>query len=347
MDLMSDQRPPFFVLGAGFGVDASAIVGPIEAESIYIGRYRLSCNYPLVRDLPGICFPNATPTVPVAEIEKQLGEALAAGDYLPIERLCDWLATADHYLAPPLVGWPKDSNVYAQFFAKFPASSFASYNYDAFVEFALFRAGRWFPHDGYGVKVAVNLGLTAEPYQMRDSECLVLHLHGTYMVYSYAHTFGAPDKHGVAWMKLFESPRFGFDPYALGAGFYPFERFMAGLAYHPDVQDRIVAPIPGKATGLKADFVRQVTQRAKEMIAKHGHLVAIGYAFAAHDSASCSQLLETLNATRNPRAVVVSPEASAVVGRLRPEYSKVEWVIVDLGFAEWVNAGYPGLTSSV
>lgn len=344
---MNDQPPPFFILGAGFGVDAGAIVGPIEAESIYIGKYRFSCDYPLVRDLPAICFPSETPPVPVAEIEARMGEALAAGDNLPIERLCDALSKADHYLAPRLVGWPKNPNPYAQFFADFPASSFATYNYDAFVEFALFRAGQWFPHDGYGVKVAVDLGFTAEPYEVRDSECLVLHLHGTYMVYSYEHTFGAPDNDGVRWMELYDSPRFAFDPYSLGDGFYPFQRFMAGLAYKPNVHDRIVAPIPNKATGLKAAFIREVTQRANAIIAKQGSLVAIGYAFAAHDSASHSELLNTLNAASKPRAVVVSPEARAVVARLRPQYSRVEWIAVDLGFAAWVSASYPGLATSV
>jgi hypothetical protein len=257
------------------------------------------------------------------------------------------LGKADHYLAPPLVGWPRHPNPYAEFFSDFPSSSFATYNYDAFVEFALFRAGRWFPHDGYGVKVAVNLGFTAEPYQIRDSQCLVLHLHGTYMVYSYQHGFGETDKNGVRWMELFETTRFAFDPYSLGGGFYPFERFRADLAYHPAVQDRVVAPIPDKAIGLRGDFVRAVTQRAKEIIAKHGQVVAIGYAFGAHDTASYSALLETLNATDHPRAVIVSPEASAVVARLRPQYSKIDWVGVDLGFAAWVEAGYPGLTPSV
>ena len=344
---MSDRAPPFFILGAGFGVDAGPIVGPIEAESIYIGKYRFSCAYPLVRDLPRICFPDATPTVPVEEVEKHLADALQARDHRPIKRLCDELAKADHYLAPPLVGWPKRPNPYAKFFSEFHSSSFATYNYDALVEFALFRAGRWFPHDGYGVKVAAALGFTAEPYQVRASQCLVLHLHGTYMVYSYEHSFGEPDKKGMRWMDLFDTPRYAFDPYSLGAGFYPFERSMAGLAYHPDVQDRVVAPIPDKATGLKGDFVRAVTHRAKEIIAKHGHVVAIGYAFGAYDSASYADLLKTLNATNHPRAVIVSPEASAVIVRLRSQYGKVDWVGVDLGFAPWVDAGYPGLTSSV
>lgn len=344
---MSTRPSTFFLLGAGFGVDAGALVGPIEAESIYIGKYRFTCAYPLVRDLPRICFPDATPAVPVAEVEKRLGEAVQAGDNGPIDRLCHELAKADYYLAPALVGWPKRPNPYARFFSDFPSSSFATYNYDAFVEFALFRAGRWFPHDGYGVKVAVDLGFTAQPYEMRDSGSLVLHLHGTYLVYSYDHTFGAPDRNGVQWMEIFDTSRFAFDPHSLGNRFYPFQRVMAGLAYRHELPDRIVAPIPDKAAGLKAEFVRGVARKAKDLIAEHGQVVAIGYAFAGHDEASYSEILETLNATSRPRAVIVSPEASAIVARLQSRYSKVDWVAVDLGFAAWVEADYFGLPSSV
>src|SRR3954470_24146474 len=100
---MDTHFPPLFVLGAGFGVDAGTIVGPIEARSIYIGKYRFSCAYPLVRDLPDTCFPDATPKITVAEVETRLGEALAAGDNRPVERLCEALSKADHYLASPLV----------------------------------------------------------------------------------------------------------------------------------------------------------------------------------------------------------------------------------------------------
>jgi hypothetical protein len=340
---MLRDHPPFFVLGAGFGVDAGSIVGPIDAESIYVGKYRFSCAYPLVRDLPSICFPAETPSVPVTEVERRMGEALASGDNRPIERLCEELSKADHYLAPPLVGWPTKPNPYAQFFTDFPASSFATYNYDAFVEFALFRAGRWFPHDGFGVRVAADLGFTAEPHEIRASKCLVLHLHGTYMVYTHEHTFGPPDKNGVQWIELYDSPRFAFDPYALGQGFYPFERSMAGFAYSPDVHSRVVAPTPDKATGLKAAFIREVSERAKAMVAAPETLVAIGYAFAPNDSASHSELLEAFSAGNNRRVVVVSPDASGIVARLQPQYTKIKWTAVNLGFAEWVRSGYPDL----
>ncbi|WP_319523670.1 hypothetical protein [uncultured Desulfosarcina sp.] len=224
---MSNRPSPFFILGAGFGVDAGKIVGPINAESIYIGKYQFNCTYPLVRDLPRICFPDETQVVQVAEVENRLGDAIENGNNDPIERLCNELTKADYYLAPALVGRPMLQNPYSQFFADFQSSSFATYNYDSFVEFALFKAGRWSPHDGYGVEVAVDSGITTATAKVKDSSSLVLHLHGTYLVYSYKFTFGVPDRNGVQWMKRFDNSRFAFDPLSLGYLFSPFERFMA------------------------------------------------------------------------------------------------------------------------
>jgi hypothetical protein len=342
---MTITPTPFFLLGAGFGADAGPLVGPIEAESIHIGRFRFSCSYPLVRDLPGICFPDESPSVAVEDVETRLGAALAAGNTAPFARLTEWLSKADHYLAPQLVGWPRTPNPYSQFITDFPESSFGTYNYDAFVEFALFRAGRWSPHDGYGVRVATEMGYTAAPYEPRDSTCLVLHLHGTYSVFTYEHKVGEPDRNGVQWIELYESPRFAFDPHSLS--FYPFERFMAGLAYDPNVLTRVVAPIPDKASGLKAAFLREVTRRAKEIIKKVALVVAIGYAFSPHDEASYAELLQALEGAPGARVVVVSPDAEQVVERVRQKYSKIEWTPTSMGFAAWVEAGYPGLDRSV
>lgn len=342
---MTNLPTPFFLLGAGFGADAGKLVGEIEAESIYVGKYRFTCEYPLVRDLPSICFPDRR--VPIENVEECLARALTDGDSSPFDRLSEALSKADHHLAPRLVGWPKAPNPYQTFFSDFPESSFATYNYDAFVEFALFRSGRWSPHDGFGVRVAVAVGFTAEPFDFRDSSCLVLHLHGTYMVYEYNHSFGPEDAHGVRWLQPFDTPRFAFDPHSIGSGFYPFERFMAGLSYNPDVQSRVVAPIPDKSTGLKGAFIQEVTKRAKELAVNSRLVIAIGYAFSPHDSASFDGLLEAINSAAASRVIIVSPDATRTAERLRPHYPKIEWVSIDLGFASWVTEGYPGIDRSV
>jgi len=193
----------------------------------------------------------------------------------------------------------------------------------------------------------VDVGFTAEPYQLRPSQCQVLHLHGTYLVYSYQHTFSAPDRHGVQWMQRFDEARFAFDPHSLGTLFYPCERSVAGLAYRHELPVRVVAPIPSKAEGLKEEFVRKVTSKAKALLEASPHVVSIGYAFAANDQDSHAGLLEAINSKHKSRVLVVSPEASTIVARLRPRYSRIEWTSQDRGFAEWVEGGYPGLETAV
>ena len=338
---------PLFLLGAGFNADAGKIVGPIEAESINIGRYPISCSYPLVRDLSAICFPDCSPSIPFDQIELRLGEELAAGNKAPFERLSAALSKADYNLASRLVGRTTNSNPYRTFFEDFPASSIATFNYDGLAELALFRLDQWSPHDGFGVKVAVGQGFTAEPYQVRDSKRLVMHLHGTYMVYEYDHTFGPPDANGVQWLELFERPRFAFDPHSIGPGFYPFQRYMAGLAYNPEVTSRVIAPIPNKAVGLTGAFISEVTQRTKQLIVAASSVVAIGYSFASHDSESYQELLKTLAKVEAPRIVVVSPDAGATVDRLRPQFPSISWTAVEQGFADWMEAGYMGLIETV
>jgi hypothetical protein len=120
---------------------------------------------------------------------------------------------------------------------------------------------------------------------------------------------------------------------------------MAGLAYDPNVLSRVVAPIPNKATGLKAEFIRSSTHRAKEIISKVGLVVAIGYAFSPHDEASHAELLETLDRTSGARVVVVSPDAEQVVKRLSRTHANIEWAAASFGFAAWVASGYPHLRS--
>lgn len=337
---------PLFLLGAGFNADAGRLVRSIEAESINLGNYS-NCSYPLVRDLPAICFPSESPAIPTDAVELRLGQELAAGNKVPFERLSRELSKADHYLASRLVGWPTASNPYRKFFDDFPDSSIATFNYDGLVELALFRSNQWSPHDGFGVKVAVSQGYSAEPFEVRDSKRLVLHLHGTYMVYEYDHTSGPPDSNGVQWIEPVDVPKYAFDPHSIGAGFLPFQLYRAGLAYNPDVTSRVIAPIPHKSVGLKAAFIQDVTQRATELIAESRLLVAIGYSFASHDSKSYIRLLSALAEVEASRLVVISPDAGPTVARLRPQFPTIHWIAVEQGFADWVGAGYTGLVETV
>ena len=142
---------PVFILGAGFNIEARGLAGHIRGQSIYIGEYEIQCGYPLVTDLPSICFPETEVAADV--VESRVAESIADGEWGPVERLCSALQKADYYIAPALLSDSAPENVYGTFFQRFSDSPFINFNYDSFVEFALLRMGSWSPLGGFGVDV--------------------------------------------------------------------------------------------------------------------------------------------------------------------------------------------------
>ena len=335
---------PVFIVGAGFGVEARNVAGSIRGQSIYIGEYEIECAYPLVRDLPAICFPEATPPVPPDEVEDRLADSISAGDWDPVGRLCKQLQKADYYLAPRLVGASGLENPYRTFFTDFADSSFINFNYDSFVEFALLRAGSWSPKGGFGVDVGFEVGYTAADFAVVPSRSVVLHPHGSLLVYTRNFSFGPADAEGIRWMHRHDPADFLFDPHALGNLFHPITRVIGGLSYDPDISNRVIAPVPDKAEGLRGAFVAAVMDRARHLLREEGSAVSIGYAFSGVDEESYRSLLEALSEHERPRLVLVSPEAEETVERLRPSFSRITFVPQPMGFTEWVGGGYPGRT---
>ncbi len=333
---MESSSTPLFLLGAGFGANARALAGSIR-------EYEIQCAYPLLRDLPRICFPDSDPPLPPDQVESRLAAALDTKKRKPVDLLCQELMKADYYLATRLVSAIAAPNPYSRLFADFPSSSFLTYNYDAFVEFALFQAGRWSPHDGYGVKVAAELGYTASPYAVRKSTNLVLHLHGSLLVYTQEFEFGPSDTAGMRWMTQLEPAHFNFDPDSLGNLFYPFTRVTGGLGYRHDLTERVLAPIPDKTPGLRGDFVLAVRRKAVELLRQHKTLVIVGYGFGPTDAGSYDELLNALSSQGIPEAVVVSPDATRLTARLAQTHPRIQWHPQDLEFADWVRNDYPGL----
>src|SRR5579871_1366751 len=138
---------PTFILGAGFNVDATAEAGPIVGESVYGEHYRIDCGYPLVAETMRLCFGlDELPTG--GSIESLFADALARGDYGPLEKLADRLREADYRIAT-LIASGAASNCYRRFFDAFAGSNFLTFNYDSLPETFLYRLGRWYPHDGY------------------------------------------------------------------------------------------------------------------------------------------------------------------------------------------------------
>ncbi len=229
---------PTFILGAGFNVDAAA-----EA-----GRQQSEYGYPLVGDTLRLCFDMAE--VPAGKsIEDLFSEALEQNNYEPIRRLACRLRRADYYVARELA-LARDVNCYQQFFRAFPNSSFLTFNYDSLPETFLFRLGRWFPRDGYGVRVA-HLPPGSEEFADRTASAFVLHLHGSLCIR--ISEFEPQRKPGetIAWLKKRNRPRYAFDPSSISANFTPFGRY-AGA---DDVEDRILAPVRNKLQGLKQRFI--------------------------------------------------------------------------------------------
>lgn len=163
------------------------------------------------------------------------------------------------------------------------------------------------------------------------------------MVYTQHHTFGPADEGGIRWMEHFDPPKFMFDPHSLGTLFYPFTRAVGGLGYDSDVTERVIAPVPEKAEGLRREFVASVRTRALDLLLTHPTLVGIGYSFAESDRDTYAELLDALSRHQSPRVILVVPEAVPLAGRLREEFPKIAWEPQPMAFAEWAANGYPGL----
>ena len=333
---------PLFLIGAGFGVEARRIAGPIRGNSIYIGEYEIDCGYPLVGDLPHICYPDAVPIPPPSEVEACLAESISLGDWEPIERLCFELFKADFYIAPRLLRASAEPNPYFALIQDFPESSYISFNYDSFLEFGLFQAGRWSPHDGFGVSVAAEVGFSAEPFAIRPSTNFVLHPHGSLLIHTEEFDFGAPDASGMRWMQRHDPPRFQFDPHSLAALYSPLGRVLPGLGYNPRMASRVIAPVPGKAEGDRGHFVKAVHSKAVELLGSVGSLISLGYSFAELDADSYIPLLKALAAHPDPHLVVVSPDADSIAARLASVLGGAELLPLAMTFGAWVDAGYPG-----
>ena len=279
------------------------------------------------------------------QVENRLADAQGSGDSAPIDRLYKSLMEADYYLAPRLLGPNHHGNPYRRMIDDFPESPYLSFNYDSFLEFGLFRAGRWSPHDGYGVPVDVDIVPTAEPYDRRDSRNLVLHLHGSLLVYTLRHTFEPLRGQSIPMMKRYDRPKFMFDPHSLGTLFRPYIRAEDGdgLGYNPDVTERVIAPVPEKAEGLREEFLIGVRSKALELLRSHPIVVSIGYSFSPSDGGSYKHLLDELSVHECPRVVLVVPEAAELARRLEKEFPHIVWDHQAMTFVTWTEKGYPGV----
>lgn len=320
-----------FLIGAGFNVDAATEAGPIYGD----------CSYPLILDTARLCFDlSAVPTG--RSLEDLFSEALARGDYSPVEKLADSLMKADYYLAHRLALSDKP-NCYRTFFEMAVGSHFLTFNYDSLPETFLIRMGCWFPKDGYGMSVDVGMPLNSEKSISQESTSLVLHLHGSLCLYTTEFEVHRNPGDPMALLRP-SVPRYTFDPDAISTNFAPYGRITPRLGHKP-VERRVIAPVRNKAQGLREAFVRQTYDKALDLVRSSGNLVAIGYSFNTHDHASYRPILKALSETAQHNLLVVSPQARQVAERLRAEYPNLFVEAIEDTLRNWAAGSFRGLTN--
>lgn len=242
---------------------------------------------------------------------------------------------ADYRLAWRLSS-PGGTNCYQRFFETFAESSFITFNYDSLPEIFLHRTQRWYPHDGYGLPVAVErFEGVPDVADDRKSTSLVLHLHGSFCVYTIEHeiTRGAPGE--ISWLRPLETPRYGFDPDSISHCFPLYTRVMSITGY-VHIEERVIAPVPDKAQQLQEPFVRSTYGTACSLIRESESLVAVGYSFNRHDSASYGSILQFLSDS-SKELVIVSPQATIAAQALAPEYPALHVKPIDKTFKQWAR----------
>jgi hypothetical protein len=318
---------PTFVLGAGFNADAAAEVGRQQSEY----------GYPLVGDTLRLCFD--LPEVPAEKsIEDLFSEALERHDYAPIRILADRLRYADYHVAHALA-LAQAVNCYQQFFRTFPNSRFLTFNYDSLPETFLFRLGRWYPRDGYGVPVTTHLPPGSEHLANRTSDALVLHLHGSLCIRTSEYEARRKPGGTMAWLTEREPPLYAFDPSSISGNFAPFHRDVG----FDDVEERIIAPVPDKSQGLTEAFIRATYTKAEEVVRNSDTVVTIGYSFNPHDRVSYQPLLRAFGQSPGRRLLVVSPDAAKTADKIRAGFPGLSIEPAEATLRQWVAASFPGL----
>ncbi len=331
--LLGETLLSVFLIGAGFNVDAAAEAGPVHGDSIYAGHYRIDCGYPLMADTAGLSF-GLSHVPPGKSIEDLFSEALGRGDYAPLEKLSDRLMEADFRLACGLAS-SGASNCYSEFFKTFDGANFLTFNYDSLPEIFLFRLMRWYPHDGYGLPVAAELApLQADQFAGLKSTCLVLHLHGSFCVYTSEFEIRHNPGDAIAWLDRLGRPRYGFDPDSISLCFPPYRRAMSSTGRVP-IEERVIAPIPDKAHELKQPFIAEAYRKACSLVRQSGTLVTIGYSFNSYDRPSYQPVLQALDESPGRKLIVVSPKASEPAARISKEYPRLHVVPIERTLKSW------------
>jgi len=331
--------PPLCLVGAGFNADAAHEAG----YSPYGRKEPIDCGYPLLADALRLCF-GMTHAPRKKSIEELFEEARERRDNSPLEKLAGQLMKADYRLAWQLVS-SQERHCYGRFFERFQGSHFLTFNYDGLIEIFLLRLGRWRPHDGYGVPAEVAISPAEEAPALGESASLVLHLHGTLYLDTSELQWQRNPGEEIALLVQRDRPLYVFDPDSAAHVFAPWERGAFHLG-HREPEQRIIAPVPNKAAGLRGAFVRAVYAKARDLVRACSTLVAIGYSFGAHDRCSYRPILQALGESRDRKLVIVSPDAGKLARRLRNEYPQLNVEPVEETLRSWAAASFRGMSGA-
>jgi len=329
------KKPIIFILGAGFCMDAAAEAGnpPGIQEPV---------KYPSLFEFLKVCFDkNVLP--PNKSIEDLFQESIDKRDRKPIKILCETLMEADYFITPQLkVDGSHRKNVYMRFLDDFPVSHLITFNYDSLPEILLLSKKVWRPEDGYGVPVRAKLKFRSSSNELSlpyKSHRVILHLHGSLCLYSdeFYTEYKQGSNYGMQRKK--QKSDYIFDPDNIGKCFVPFGRISPTENYKYK-EERVIAPVPNKAKGLKGEFIKNVYGQAIDLISNSRTIVVIGYSFNTNDLASYSPLLKV---AAKKRVLLVSPDANSLVLRLKKEYYNIKWCCKAMSFKEWVLSDYPDL----
>ena len=134
-------------------------------------------------------------------------------------------------------------------------------------------------------------------------------------------------------------PRYSFDPNSISHCFPLYRTTMSRTGYVP-IEERVIAPIPDKAQELNQPFIKQTYSKACSLVRESGTLVAVGYSFNSHDSASYRPILQALSESVDRSLVVVSPHASKLASEIRGAYHSLQVTPIDKTFKAWAGNSF-------
>jgi len=334
-----------FLLGAGFNKDAKFESGPILGKNMHGTEYEIEVDYPIVADLIQKCF-GVENIDSYTSIEELFDNSIKKKEYGPLEILSEEIMKADYHLAQRISdseNYP--DNCYLNFIREYSDSTFITFNYDSLVEAILYKLNRWYPQDGYGVPVNVEIPSDRDkPRYKEKSRNLVLHLHGSFCVNTAETDYEENNsRENFKLIKLKEEPEYLFDPDSITNLFFPYDRCYPSAGNYERIENRIIAPIPDKTEGLKKNFIDHVYEKALELIEKSKIMVSIGYSFNLYDRDSFEILLRKFIDIGGSSFIIIDPCATNIYEKIRWEFPNINFIPIENSFKGWVDSNYPGI----